>query len=289
MSDLHSPIVSFEVFPPKSESSETFLSGVASLAAVGDTVSVTYGAGGSGRERSHLLLDRLITDGLARRLTPHITAAGHTKESLSALALAWRDAGIERAVALRGDAAGEESASDLPCAAAVVETLRRMGPFDISVACYPEGHPKSASPDQEMDHLKRKFDAGATQAISQFFFDPDVFLRYRDRCIAAGITGRLVPGLLPIGSLTSVHRFAQTCGASVPPWLDARFEGLEDDPETARALSIATVVSLADRLTAEGVTHLHLYTLNRFKDALTIARALTVRNGVHPNPNQEAA
>lgn len=267
------PSMSFEVFPPRKNLS-AFQEGVLSFAETGNTVSLTYGAGGSGRDRSETALSALLKNGLARGIMPHITASGHRAASMHALAETWYQAGIRKVLALRGDAAQCDGDLDLPCSLAVIKAFKNVADFDVSVACYPEGHPKSPSPSAEMDHLKRKFDAGASQAISQFFFDPDVFLRYRDQCHAAGVTGALVPGILLIADSTSLKKFAATCGATVPEWVTARFDGLEDDPETARILSIATCISLAERLISEGVSHLHLYTLNRFKESLTIANAL---------------
>ena len=274
--------IGFEVFPPKAGTSVTFESGVAALASAGDYVSVTYGASGSGRERSEIALDVLSKNGLAGQLAAHLTAAGQSREEIDTLARHWKSIGVTKIVALRGDAPAE-SEDEYACAAALTEGLARIGGFDISVACYPETHPKSLSETAELDHLKRKFDAGATRAISQFFFEPDLFLRFRDRCAAAGLDKPIVPGLLPVASLDSLHRFAGSCGASVPDWIDTRFGGLEDDPDAFHALSIATTVSIAERLIAEGVDHIHLYTLNRVGDALTISRALG-RIGELPAP-----
>lgn len=273
------PRISFEVFPPKAGAGPDFCAKVADLAAAGETVNITYGASGSGRVRSEDAVARLCAAGLADRLTPHLTATGRPRQEVLDLARGWQAAGIGRILALRGDAP-PEGPDEFACAADLTEALTGIGGFDISVACYPEGHPKSASAEAEMADLKRKFAAGASRAISQFFFDAEVFLRYRDACAAAGITQPIVPGILPIASLSTVHRFAESCGASVPPWLDERFEGLEDDPATRTQITIATAVALAERLIAEGVERIHLYTLNRAQDALTIARAL----GVKPRP-----
>lgn len=265
--------ISFEVFPPKAGTSETFESGIASLVKAGSHVSVTYGASGSGRDRSEIAMDVLCGKGLAPNLAAHITATGQSKQRILDLVQHWKDLGIRRLVALRGDAP-PVAAGEFACAAELTEALSEIGGFDIATACYPEGHPKSTSKQAELAHLKRKLDAGASHAITQFFFDLDLFLRFRDDCVKAGIDKPIVPGLLPVASLAGLHRFADGCGATVPSWLDARFEGLEKDPETIRALSIATAVSLGERLFAEGVEHIHLYTLNRTRDALTIARAL---------------
>lgn len=265
--------ISFEVFPPKTGTSDKFEDGIVALAQAGSHVSLTYGASGSGRDRSEVAIEALCAKGLAPTLAAHITATGQSRDAILDLVRHWKALGIRRLVALRGDAP-PVGAGEFACAAELTEALSALGGFDIATACYPEGHPKSPSKQAELAHLKRKLDAGASHAITQFFFDLDVFLRFRDDCQKAGIEKPIVPGLLPVASLAGLHRFADGCGATVPSWLDARFEGLEEDPETIRALSIATAVSLGERLFAEGVEHIHLYTLNRTRDALTIARAL---------------
>lgn len=288
---MTSPLyISFEVFPPKSGTSAKFVDSVRALAGTGSHVSVTYGASGSGRGRSETAMDALCDAGLSGSIAAHLTATGQPRDRVLSLARSWKERGIRRIVALRGDAPPEGD-GEFQCAAELTEALSGIGGFDIGVACYPEGHPKSPSRAAEIDHLKRKLDGGASHAITQFFFDLDLFLRFRDECARAGIEKPIVPGLLPIASLDGLHRFADGCGATVPAWLDARFAGLEDDPETVRTLSVATTVSLGERLAAEGVDHIHLYTLNRTRDALTIARALGVPKSV-PSPfpaTEEAA
>lgn len=276
--------ISFEVFPPKAGTSDVFLDSVRQLSAAGNTVSVTYGASGSGRARSEVAIDALIQAGLADRIAAHLTATGQPRGRTIGLAQSWYRRGIRRIVALRGDAP-PEGTDEFACAADLTAALAEIDGLDIAVACYPEGHPKSPSRLAELTHLKRKLDAGASRAITQFFFDAEDFLRFRDACVGAGIDKPIVPGILPVASLDTLHRFAAGCGAKVPAWLDQRFEGLEDDPETARALSIATTVSLAERLIAEGVSQIHLYTLNRTRDALTIARALDHRPATKTTAN----
>lgn len=270
--------LSFEVFPPSASDPSEFVASVASLAAVGETVSVTYGASGSGRARGVAAIQALIDAGLGSRVTAHITAAGQPRAEIDRFIDIALQGGIRRFLALRGDAppAGPDEYGE---PIALIRALLRAGATDVSVACYPEGHPKAPSPDAEMQDLKAKLDAGASRAITQFFFDIDLYLRFRDRAAATGITRPIVPGLLPIRSLETLYRFADRCGASVPQWLDARFAGLDDDPDTQRALSVSTTVSLAERLVAEGCEHLHLYTLNRTRDALAVARAIQ-----HPSP-----
>jgi len=282
--------LSFEVFPPKEGTSPDFEAGVRGLTAIGQTVSVTYGASGSGRDRSEIAIEALSATQDASKIAAHLTATGQSRERVLDLVSNWKDRGVRKVVALRGDTP-PAGLDEFACAAELTEAISRIGGLDISVACYPEGHPKSPSPQAEMDHLKRKIDAGASRAITQFFFDPDMYLRFRDRCVAAGITAPIVPGILPVASLNVLHRFADRCGASVPAWLDARFSGLEDATDDRRALSIATCVSLAERLAAHGVSHIHLYTLNRFRDALTVARALghTPEPTVQTSPKTEEA
>ncbi|MEQ8442443.1 MAG: methylenetetrahydrofolate reductase [Alphaproteobacteria bacterium] len=280
---MNTPALSFEIFPPKGGTSPAFEAGVRDLAAVGDYVSVTYGASGSGKGRSERAITALSEAVDPSVLAAHLTAGGQSREKVLNLVQDWKSNGIRRIVALRGDAP-PDGPDEFACAAELTAAIAQIGGMDLSVACYPEGHPKSPSPKAEMDHLKRKIDAGASRAITQFFFDPDLFLRFRDRCAAAGINVPIVPGILPIATMETLHRFAAQCGASVPAWLDARFAGLEDAPDDHRALSIATCVSLADRLIAEGVGHIHLYTLNRFRDALTVARAL----GRCPGPDTQS-
>jgi methylenetetrahydrofolate reductase (NADPH) len=268
-----SVILSFEVFPPARDLDSTFVASVSDLAAVGETVSVTYGASGSGRARGVAAIQALIAAGLGPRITAHLTAAGQPRAEIDRFIDMALAGGVRRFLALRGDsppAGPDEYGTPI----ALTRALLAAGAEDVSVACYPEGHPKAPSPEAEMADLKAKLDAGASRAITQFFFDADVFLDFREKARAAGITKPLVPGLLPVRSLETVHRFAARCGASVPLWLDARFEGLDDDPDTQRALSVATTISLAERLIAAGCARLHLYTLNRTRDALAVARAI---------------
>lgn len=266
--------LSYEIFPPKFGLPGSLVEMVRSLNRLGGHVSVTYGAAGASKARSEEAIDILIDAGLAGEIAPHLTAAGQDKGHILDLARSWYDRGIRRVVVLRGDAPAE-GVDEFTCAAELAEAINaRIPGFDIAVAGYPEYHPKSPSPEAEIAHLKRKVEAGANRVITQFFFDADLFLRYRDVCVAAGIDVPIVPGILPVSSLSTLHRFAAACGASIPVWLDNRFEGIEGDAEAVRALSIATAVSLSERLIAEGVEDIHLYTLNRVSDAQIISRAL---------------
>mgnify|MGYP003642768902 FL=1 len=275
--------VSFEFFPPKTEAAEAALwRTVQRLAPLApDFVSVTYGAGGTTRERTHATVTRIGREtGLLA--AAHLTCIAATRAEIDAVARQYWDAGIRHIVALRGDPA-DGAAGYVPTpggyafAADLVAGLRRIADFDVSVAAYPETHPAAASVSEDLDNLKRKLDAGATRAITQYFFDVRVYLRFRDRVAAAGIAIPLVPGIMPVTNFASVRRFSAMCGASVPDWLGATFEGLDDDPET-RQLVAATVASeQCQQLAAHGVRNFHFYTLNRAELSYAICRRLGLR------------
>ncbi len=275
------PSYSFEIFPAKSPSGVTALDGaLLRLLAFNPTfVSVTYGAGGTGRERSRDLVNRLSRESSAP-LAAHLTCVGHSRAEINALASRWWDAGVRRIVALRGDPP-EGSRSYVPHpdgyenACALVEGLRRIADFDISVGAYPEVHPDSASEQADVDNLKAKLDAGAERAITQFFFDPEVFLRFRDRAAKAGISKPILPGVLPPVNFARACTFAGSCGATIPGWLRDMFQGLEDDPETRAMLAASVTARLCEQLVAEGVPHIHFYTLNRAGPVLAVCRQLT--------------
>ena len=279
------PSVSFEFFPPHSEKAEaTLWESVNRLKALQPSfVSVTYGADGSTRERTHTAVKRIL-DETPLTTAPHLTCIGASRGEIDDIAREYWDMGVRHLVALRGDAPkdvdhyephpdGYAYASDL------VDGLRKIGDFDISVAAYPETHPEAPDADSDLDNLKRKLDAGATRAITQFFFDADVFLRFRDRCAAAGITSPLVPGILPITRFPQLQKFAAACGASVPDWLYEWFAGLDDDAETRQMIAAAVAIDQVRRLEAEGVDTFHFYTLNRSELAYAICHALGVRPG----------
>ena len=277
------PAVSFEFFPPHSEKMEaTMWRSIDRLAALEPSfVSVTYGADGSTRERTHNAVERIIreTDLTA---APHLTCVGASRGEIDDIAREYWDMGIRHLVALRGDAPkdaaryephpdGYAYASDL------VEGLKKIGDFEISVAAYPEVHPEASSAEFDLDNLKRKLDAGATRAITQFFFDTDVFLSFRDRCTASGIDAPIVPGILPITRFPQLEKFATACGASVPDWLREWFDGLEDDAQTRQLIAASVAINQVRRLQAEGISEFHFYTLNRSELAFAICHALGVR------------
>lgn len=268
--------ISFEFFPPKSPDMEEQLwQTVDALQPYQpDFVSVTYGAGGTTREPTLSTVKRLIAD-TPLATASHLTCVGATREEVRAVVDEFQAAGVRHFVALRGDPQGGVGTRYAPHpggfvnAADLVSGLRAIGDFEISVSAYPERHPESESETVDLDMLKQKVDAGATRALTQFFFDNDIFERYLDRVRAAGITIPIVPGIMPIQNLTQLKRFASMCGASVPSFLDARFEGSEGDPQ-ARATIAAEIAAeqIAD-LSRRGVQEFHIYTMNRAP--LTIA------------------
>ena len=287
--------VSFEFFPPKTEGmAATLWACVERLAPLSPAyVSVTYGAGGSTRERTHATVTRIRRE---TDLEPaaHLTCVGATKGEVDAVARRyWRD-GIRHVVALRGDPA-EDSARYVPhaggyaYAADLVAGLKRIADFEVSVAAYPEVHPDAPGPEADLDNLKRKVDAGAGRAITQFFFDVDVFLRFRDRVSAAGIAVPLVPGILPVTNFARVVQFSGTCGATVPAWMADLFEGLDDDPETRKLVAATVTAEQCRALCAEGVEAFHFYTLNRAELAHAICHILGVRDRRPQTPQGENA
>ncbi|MFQ3664562.1 MAG: methylenetetrahydrofolate reductase [NAD(P)H] [Sphingomonadaceae bacterium] len=266
--------VSFEFFPPKTEAmAQTLWASVAELAPLApDFVSVTYGAGGSTRERTHATVRRILAE-TGVQVAAHLTCVNASRDEIDAIARAYWDAGVRHIVALRGDppptADGSKPrfvprADGYNDAAELVEGLLNVAPFELSVGAYPEVHPEAKSAEADLAHLRRKFEAGAKRAITQFFFEADTFLRFRDRAAAAGIPAEcLVPGILPVSNLASTIRMADMTGTAVPAWLPTLFEGLDERPE-ARSLVAATVAAeLVRRLFEEGVRHFHFYTLNR--------------------------
>ncbi|MDH3416591.1 MAG: methylenetetrahydrofolate reductase [Gammaproteobacteria bacterium] len=276
--------VSFEFFPPHTEKmEETLWASVQRLKDLKPSfVSVTYGADGSTRQRTHAAVERIIreTDLTA---APHLTCIGASRGEIDDIAREYWDMGIRHIVALRGDTpkdavAYEPHADGYAYAADLVAGLRKVADFDISVAAYPEVHPEAPSPLFDLDNLKRKLDAGASRAITQFFFDTDVFLRFRDLTVAAGIESAIVPGILPITRFPQLQRFAEACGASVPGWLHERFAGLEDDAGTRRMIAASIAIDQVRRLQAEGINEFHFYTLNRSDLTFAICHALGVRS-----------
>src|SRR3982751_886586 len=240
--------VSFEFFPPADEAMEkTLWESIRYLEPLGPTfVSVTYGADGSTRERTHNVVSRVQKE-TSLACVPHLTCIGASRGEVLDIARKYWDQGVRHIVALRGDApAGtvkyEPRADGFAYAADLVEGLKTVGDFEISVAAYPEKHPEAESAEFDLDNLKRKIDAGATRAITQFFYDTELFLRFRDACAAKGIVVPIVPGILPITRFPQVTRFAKRCGASIPGWLEERFEGLDDKPDTRRLIAASVAI-----------------------------------------------
>tara|TARA_R110002110_G_scaffold85816_2_gene223421 strand:- start:4837 stop:5739 length:903 start_codon:yes stop_codon:yes gene_type:complete len=272
--------VSFEFFPPKTPEMEVSLwDTVCDLAPINPSfVSVTYGAGGSTRERTHATVSRIVKEaGLTA--AAHLTCVGATRAEIESVARDYWAAGVRHIVALRGDPPeGETGYTPHPdgyaYAADLVAGLQSVAPFELSVAAYPETHPEAPSADFDIDNLKRKADAGAARAITQFFFDNGAFLRFRDQVAAAGIDIPLIPGIMPVGNFKSMTRFATMCGAGVPDWLAEAFDGLDDDP--AGRVEVGTRVASAQclELRGEGVDDFHFYTLNRADMTHAICRNL---------------
>ena len=277
------PRVSFEFFPPADEAMAAQLwKSVERLAPLTPSfVSVTYGADGSTRERTHTVVSRIQRE-TALTGAPHLTCIGAAREEILAIARGYWEEGIRHLVALRGDppqgaGAYRPHPRGFAFAADLVAGLRRVAPFDISVAAYPEVHPEAASAQADLDNLKRKLDAGANRAITQFFFDAAVFLRFRDRVRAAGIDVPLVPGILPVTNFAQLKRMAAACGASIPAWMGAHFDGLDDDPDTRRLVAASLAAEQCRRLHANGVHEFHFYTLNRADLLVAICHLLGVR------------
>jgi methylenetetrahydrofolate reductase (NADPH) len=244
-------------------------------------VSVTYGADGSTRERTHNVVTRILRE-TPLTAAPHLTCVGAPRGEILDIARAYWDAGVRHIVALRGDAPTGQAkyvphAEGFAYAVDLVRGLKSVGDFDISVAAYPEVHPEAPSAEFDLDNLRAKIDAGASRAITQFFFDTDAYLRFRDRCAAAGIAAEIVPGILPITRFPQMLRFAKRCGASVPESLQHRFDGLDDDPETRRMIAASFAIEQVRRLQEHGVQEFHFYTLNRAELAYAICHALGVR------------
>jgi methylenetetrahydrofolate reductase (NADPH) len=281
--DAGPPRVSFEFFPPKTEEMEARLWEVIKrLEPLGPRfVSVTYGAGGSTRERTHATVRRIRQETVIEPAA-HLTCVGATRAEIDSVARDYWEAGIRHIVALRGDppagARGYEPHPDgYPYAAELVAGLRRVAEFEISVAAYPETHPEARSTQHDLDNLKRKIDAGAIRAITQYFFDVDLFLRFRDRAAGAGVTVPVVPGILPVTNFGQVRKFSAACGASIPDWMAVHFEGLDDDPDTRRLVAASIAAEQCRRLHANGVHEFHFYTLNRADLIVAICHLLGVR------------
>ncbi len=287
--DASRPRVSFEFFPPKTDQAEANLwKAVQRLAPLNPAfVSVTYGAGGSTRERTHRTVSRILTE---TRLKPaaHLTCVEASREQVDEVIREYKALGVDHIVALRGDPPGaagiggayQPRADGYANATELAGAISRVGGFDITVGVYPERHPESPSIDHDIDVLKAKIDAGATRAVSQFFFDMDAFLRFRDRVRAAGVTIPLIPGVMPVSNFTGLQRMCGACGASIPEWLKAHFDGLDNDPETRKLLAASVAAETCARLQEEGFQDFHFYTLNRADLVYAICRVLGVREQV---------
>jgi methylenetetrahydrofolate reductase (NADPH) len=275
--------VSFEFFPPNTSAMEkTLWNSIERLSVLRPRfVSVTYGADGSTRERTHAAVARILTE-TDLTAAPHLTCIGASRGEIDDIARQYWDMGVRHLVALRGDLPrdgekylphpdGYAYGSDL------VAGLKKVADFDISVAAYPEVHPEAPSPLFDLDNLKRKLDAGASRAITQFFFDVELYLRFRDLCATAGIDSTIVPGILPITRFPQLTRFAAQCGASVPDWLSRRFDGLEDDAETRQLIAASVAIEQVRLLEKQGIEEFHFYTLNRSELTFAICHALGVR------------
>ncbi|KQT46454.1 5,10-methylenetetrahydrofolate reductase [Methylobacterium sp. Leaf456] len=277
--------VSIEFFPPKTEEMEKILwSSIERLSPLQPKfVSVTYGAGGSTRERTHNTVARMVRE-TGLKPAAHLTCVNATREEIDAVVQSYWDAGVRHIVALRGDPAegvgytyrphpgGYAQTSDL------VAGIKRIGDFKVSVSAYPEKHPEAASLDADIDALKAKVDAGADQAITQFFFDNEIYLRYRDKVRAAGIDIPIIPGILPVQNFKQAANFARRTGASVPYWLAARFEGLENDVETRRLVAAAVAAEQVLDLVDQGVEDFHFYSMNRSDLVYAICHLLGLRS-----------
>jgi methylenetetrahydrofolate reductase (NADPH) len=275
--------VSFEFFPPKTaKMEETLWRSVQRLKVLAPRfVSVTYGADGSTRDRTHRIVRRIRAE-TDLVVAPHLTCVGAPRAEIDAIARTYHEEGIRHIVALRGDPPqGSEGyvphPEGYPYAVDLVAGLREVADFDVSVAAYPETHPEAPSADFDLDNLKRKVDAGAARAITQFFFEPELFLRFRDRAAAAGIAVEIVPGILPITNFPQLERFAAACGAGVPDWLRARFDGLDEDPDTRKLIAASVAIEQVEALSRQGVESFHFYTLNRAELTYAICHALGLR------------
>jgi methylenetetrahydrofolate reductase (NADPH) len=288
--DTALPRFSFEFFPPATPAAEArFHEAASKLAALApEFVSVTYGAGGTTQERTFKAIDWLRQE---TELEPaaHLTCVGASRAQIDAIAERYWAAGIRRVVALRGDAPqGSQGYVPHPegyaYAADLVAGLKRVADFDISVSAYPEVHPEARDAAADLDNLKRKIDAGASRAITQFFFDPDDYLRFLDRARAAGITVPIVPGVLPIVNFERTRQMAESCKAAMPQWLIDLYSDLEEDPAVRFPVAVSAAVDLCRTLAARGVEDFHIYTLNRADLTAAICRLL--RNDVRSGQSQ---
>ena len=280
--DFNSKKVSFEFFPPNNKEMEQMMwQSIKKLAPLNpEFISVTYTHDEIVRQRTHKAVKKLTTS-TALKVAPHLTCIGATKKEIKNIANDYWNQGIRHIVALRGDYPDNISSRDnnsYKFASELVEDLKKIADFDISVAAYPEVHPESKNAETDLDNLKRKIDAGASRAITQFFFDTDVYLRFRDRCARKDIKVAIVPGILPITKLPQMKKFADKCGTTIPKWIEDRFIGLNDDPKTRSLIAGNIAIEQAKALEKEGVNEFHFYTLNRSELVYAICHALDIRS-----------
>ncbi len=278
--------VSFEFFPPKTDEAETNLwKAIRRLEPLNPAfVSVTYGAGGSTRERTHRTVQRIISES-ALRPAAHLTCVEASRAEVDEVIEGYKAIGVDHIVALRGDPPGSAGiggayrprADGYANATELTAAIARIGGFEVTVGAYPEKHPESPSIDHDIEVLKAKVDAGATRAVTQFFFDIEAFLRFRDRVRAAGVTIPLIPGVMPVSNFAWLKRMTAACGAALPDWLAGHFDGLDDDPETRKLLAASIAAETCARLQEEGFSDFHFYTLNRAELVYAICRVLGVR------------
>jgi methylenetetrahydrofolate reductase (NADPH) len=275
--------VSFEFFPPKTEKmAETLWQSIETLAPLNPRfVSVTYGAGGSTRERTHATVARIVRE-TNIPAAAHLTCVNATREEVDSIARAYWEVGVRHIVAIRGDPPEQGSRFEpypggYRNAAELVAGLKKVAPFEISVAAFPECHPESPSEAADLDNLRRKIDAGADRATTQFFFDPECFFRYRDRVAAAGMDIEILPGIMPVTNFAAIHRMATMNGSAVPDWVERLFEGLDELPQARQLVAATVAAELCGRLYAGGVRHFHFYTLNRAELTYAICHMLGVR------------
>ena len=276
------PTVSFEFFPPKTPAAETQLwAAIRALEPLlPQYVSVTYGAGGGTRDKTYETVTRIFGD-THLRPAAHLTCVGQSRAEIEELLRRYWSAGIRHIVALRGDPPAGGTYQPHPDgfanAAELVAGIKRVADFEISVACYPETHPQANSPQSDLENLKRKFDAGADRAITQFFFDNQLFLDFLDRAVAAGVTGTIVPGIMPVTQFAGMAKFAGQCGTRVPDWLADLFDGLDEDPDTRRLVAAMVATEQMRALQAAGINQFHIYTLNRADLTLGICRRMGMK------------
>ena len=284
--------VSFEFFPPASEAMEaTLWESIKRLAPLGPSfVSVTYGAGGSTRERTHATVARIVNETLVKPAA-HLTCVAAAREEIDAVVRDYWDIGVRHIVALRGDPHGGPGTKFCPHpkgyadSATLVAGIRRVADFEISVSTYPEGHPESVSADADIDVLKAKIDAGASRAITQFFFENEIYLRFVEKVRGRGIDIPIIPGIVPVQSFKQTANFARRAGAAIPQWLADRFDGLDDDPQTRKLVAATVAAEQVLDLVDHGVRDFHFYTMNHADLVYAICHLL----GLRPKLEQEAA